>query len=127
MKRHTGQWVRKAEDDWDMATTLAGQKKPRRDGVCFHCQQMAEKYLKALLQEISIAVPKTHNLRELHDLLLAHDASLAPLRRGLKSLTRFAVDYRYPGLRANTRQMRSALRNAHRVRRELRARLGLPS
>ena len=59
------------------------------------------------------------------DLLLPHDATLAPLRRGLKSLRRYAVDYRYPGKRASTRQMRSALRIAERVRAELRIRLGL--
>jgi hypothetical protein len=60
------------------------------------------------------------------DLLLPYDATLAPLRRSAASLTKYAVEYRYPGLRATTRQMRSALRIAERVRRELRARLGLP-
>jgi hypothetical protein len=48
------------------------------------------------------------------------------LRRRLKGLTRYAVEYRYPGLRARTREMQSALRNAERVRAELRDRLGLP-
>jgi HEPN domain-containing protein len=93
--------------------------------VCFHCQQAAEKHVKALLQDVGAAVPKVHNLGELLALLLPHDATLAPLRRGLKSLTRFAIDYRYPGLRASMRQMESALRNCERVRAELRARLGL--
>jgi HEPN domain-containing protein len=94
--------------------------------VCFHCQQAAEKYLKALLQELGLAVPKTHNLNDLLDLLVPHDAALAALRRRLKGLTRYAVEYRYPGLRARTREMQSALRNAERVRAELRDRLGLP-
>jgi HEPN domain-containing protein len=94
--------------------------------VCFHCQQAAEKYAKAILQEVGAAVPKTHDLEELLNLLLAHDASLIPLRRGFKSLTPFAVDYRYPSRRASTRQMESALRNCERARKELRARLGLP-
>jgi HEPN domain-containing protein len=30
----------------------------RHDGVCFHCQQCAEKYLKGLLEEHGHAVPK---------------------------------------------------------------------
>jgi HEPN domain-containing protein len=51
MKRHTAQWVSKAEEDMDVATELVGQKQPHRNAACFHCQQAAEKYLKALLQE----------------------------------------------------------------------------
>jgi HEPN domain-containing protein len=87
---------------------------------------MAEKYLKALLQELGAVVPKTHDLDDLLDLLLPHDATLQSLRRAARSLTRFAVDYRYPGARASTRQMESASRNAEYVRTEVRTRLGLP-
>lgn len=65
-------------------------------------------------------------MEDLLDLLLPHDRTLAPLRRSVASLTKFAVEYRYPGVRATTRQMQSALRVAERVRREARARLGLP-
>src|SRR5437899_12674904 len=110
MKRQTARWVRKAEEDWDGARTLAARKPPLRDLVCFHCQQAAEKYLKATLQEQGAVVPRTHNLEELLDLLLPHDATLAPLRRLLISLTQYAVDYRYPGASATTRQMKAAAR-----------------
>ena len=51
MKRQTAKWVHKAERDWEVAHKLAGEGPPPRDIVCFHCQQAAEKYLKALLQE----------------------------------------------------------------------------
>lgn len=126
MKRQTAQWVSKAEEDIEAAKALAGRTPPARNAACFHCQQAAEKYLKALLQERGAAVPRTHDLKDLLDLLLAHDPTLAPLRRNLTGLTKYAVEYRYPGLRATTRQMQSALRTTERVRRELRARLGLP-
>jgi HEPN domain-containing protein len=95
--------------------------------VCFHCQQAADKYLKALVQDLGVAVPKTHNLKDLLKLLIPHDASLAPLQRRSWSLTRYAVDFRYPDFRTSTRQMRAAMRNAERVRVELRKRLGLVS
>jgi hypothetical protein len=36
------------------------------------------------------------------------------------------VAFRYPGVRATTRRMQVAIRQAERVRRELRARLRLP-
>ena len=126
MKRQTAQWVLKAEDDIESARTLAALAKPKRDAACFHCQQAAEKYLKALLQETGLAVPRTHELEDLLDLLLPQDATLAPLRRGLRSLTPYAVNFRYPGVRATTRRMQAALRQAERVRTALRARLGLP-
>lgn len=85
---------------------------------------MTEKYLKSLLQEAGAVVPRTHNLEDLWHLLLPHDATLRPLRRPLVSLSRFAVDYRYPGMSASRRDAQSSLRMAERVRKELRQRLG---
>jgi HEPN domain-containing protein len=126
MKRQTGQWVRKAEEDAEAARDLAVRRPPLRDIVCFHCQQAVEKYLKALLQELSISFPKTHDLEVLLDLLLPHAPTLNTLRRRLDALSNFAVEYRYPVVRATTRQMQTALRTMDRVRTELRARLGLP-
>ena len=126
MKRQTTQGVSKAEEDINVGRAMATQTPPPRKAGYFHCQKAAEKYLKALHQELAATVPKTHDLEDLLDLLLPHDAALAPLGRGLASLTKYAVEYRYPGLRATARQMQSALRIADRVRTELRARLGMP-
>ena len=95
----------KADEDVEVASALAARTPPLRTAVCFHCQQAAEKYLKALLQELGVAVPRTHNLKQLLDLLLPHDATLARLGRSVASLTKYAVEYRYPALRATTRQM----------------------
>lgn len=125
MKRHTLQWVKKAEQDVVAARALAEQEPPPRDAVCFHCQQAAEKYLKALLQEVGAPVPRIHDMEDLLDLLLPHDATLRALRRRVASLTKYAVEHRYPGMWATTRQMQSALKIAERVRGEIRARLGL--
>ena len=47
MKRLTGLWVRKAEDDLVGARSLARAKPSLNDLICFHCQQSAEKYLSA--------------------------------------------------------------------------------
>jgi HEPN domain-containing protein len=93
--------------------------------VCFHCQQCAEKYLKSLLEELALAIPKTHDLDNLLTLLLPHHSSLRSLRRGLVFLTDFAVDTRYPGNNASNRQAASALRWTDRVRTTARALLGI--
>ena len=125
MKRETGKWVQKAEADWEVAHKLAGENPPPRDIVCFHCQQAAEKYLKALLQESGLVVPKTHDLVNVLKLLLPADATLDSLRRKARSLTQYAVDYRYPGAMARKRQMEAALRHADQIRLECRSKLKL--
>ncbi len=125
MKRQTVKWVQKAEADWAVAQKLAGETPPPRDIVCFHCQQAAEKYLKALLQESGLVVPKTHELADIIDLLLPGNATLSRLRRKADSLTQYAVDYRYPGEMASKRQMEAALRHADLIRLECRGKLKL--
>jgi HEPN domain-containing protein len=91
MKKTTREWVRKAESDYQLAVTIARGTKPFHDEQCFHCQQSAEKYLKAILEELGIAIPKTHILVALLTLLTPHYNSLGSLRRGVDFLTRFAV------------------------------------
>jgi HEPN domain-containing protein len=91
------------------------------DAVCFHCQQAAEKYLKALLCEAGLTVPRTHNLVALLPLVEPSAPQLRGLRRGLDFLTRFAVDTRYPGDSASQRQAASAIRWAGKVRTSCRA------
>src|SRR5438128_11816218 len=83
MKRATKEWVRKAEDDYRTAEFLALSSQPLHDQRCFHCQQAAEKYLQALLEELGLSIEKTHELEDLLDELLPHHRSLRSLRRGL--------------------------------------------
>src|SRR4051794_20035495 len=125
MKRSTRDWVRKAEDDYRLAVLLAERTEPFHDQLCFHCQQSAEKYLKALLEELGLSVPKIHDLDYLLNLLRASCPSLVPFRRGLLFLSAFAVDTRYPGNRMSKRQATSALRWIARVREGCRNLLGI--
>jgi HEPN domain-containing protein len=108
-----------------MARSLTRGAGRSNDGVCFHCQQAAEKYLKALMQELTLAIPRTHALEDLLNLLLPHHPGLNSFRRGLTFLTTFAVDTRYPGKTATKRQATAALRWAEQVRTAARALLGL--
>src|SRR5438270_565288 len=62
MKKSTREWVKKADADHRAAARLAGGSEPFHDQVYFHCQQSAEKYLKALLAELGLPIPKIHNL-----------------------------------------------------------------
>jgi HEPN domain-containing protein len=77
------------------------------------------------MADLGVAIPKTHDLGLLHTLLLPHQSSLRPLRRGMRFLTLFAVDTRYPGENATKRDAVAALRWADRVRTEARSLLGI--
>ena len=70
MKRLTREWVGKAEDDFHAAHRLRGKSRRFHDQICFHCQQAAEKYLKAVLQERGVLFDRTHDLEKLLIVLL---------------------------------------------------------
>jgi HEPN domain-containing protein len=93
--------------------------------VSFHSQQCAEKYLKALLEELGRTIPRTHNLDDILNLLLPDYPSLRSFRRGLVFLTDFAVETRYPNESTSKRQAASALRWAGKVRTAARTLLGI--
>src|ERR1043166_1662582 len=96
MKKLTAQWIRKAESDYAVAKKIARGKDAHHDEVCFHSQQCAEKYLKALLVEFSQPVPRTHVLEDLVSLLLPFHPGVRGLKRVARFLTRFAVATRRP-------------------------------
>ncbi len=125
MKKRTAEWVKKAEADHEIAKLLSRGRTPFHDAVCFHCQQCAEKYLKGLMEERGLPVPKIHILKHLLDSLLPYHPSLDSLRRGLLILNGYAVETRYLDKHATKRQAASALIYTGRVREALRAFLGV--
>ena len=126
MKPLAAEWVAKAEADYQGAVALGRRRKmPLPDLVCFHCQQCAEKYLKALLQEAGSAFPKTHVLVDLANLAIGHDPSLAVIQPSLLILEDYAVKFRYPGMNATVAQSRAALQALRVVRRRIKKRLGI--
>jgi HEPN domain-containing protein len=107
----TREWIGKAEGDFATAgREVRARKQPNYDAACFHAQQAAEKYLKAILQESGAPIPRTHNLIDLLGLCLPHDNSLALQRDLIVVLDRYAVLYRYPGDSADKEEARSAYR-----------------
>jgi len=122
----TAEWIAKAEADYEGAVDLRRRRKnPLPDLVCFHCQQCAEKYPKALLQESGIAFPKTHVLTDLLTLTVTVCASLRSLQPQLTVLENYAVRFRYPGMDSTLTQAIDALQAVRAVRRLVRAELGL--
>jgi len=97
LMKEVARWVEKAEHDClaaEHAMELA--KEGLTDIVCFHCQQCAEKYLKALLLYRGMAFPRTHDLRLLLD-LVPTGVSLGLQREQVIPLNRYVIEGRYPG------------------------------
>ncbi len=81
----------------------------------FHCQQAAEKLLKALLSELGVRFGKTHNLKLLMDLLQDAGHGLPPDLAELDVLTPFAAFFRYEYLPPQTPLDRKGARAAVRM------------
>ena len=98
MKPITAEWVDKAEADFATAQRESRvRKNPNYDGICFHYQQCAEKYLKARLCEAEIPFGKTHDLVVLLEQVLKVEPKWEIFREDLSYLSDFAVAFRYPG------------------------------
>lgn len=127
MKAQTAEWIAKAEGDWNAAQQLNRVRKdPSYDGVCFHCQQCVEKYLKARLEEAGLSFPKTHDLIKLLGMTLAVESQWTVLHQYVAGLNPFAIGYRYPGLTATKADAKAALQECRAIRRVVRVALGLP-
>jgi HEPN domain-containing protein len=126
MKPLAREWAQKAEGDFIVAVQIMRRRRQRvYDAACFHCQQSAEKYLKARLCEAGIAFPKTHELPTLLNLVLSVEPLWGAFLPGVKLLTDYAVDFRYPGDNATAGEAKIALKNCRAIRREVRSSLGL--
>ena len=92
------EWIDKAEEDYQSAQILF--KKSPSDfatTICFHSQQCAEKYLKAILIKHGIEPPWIHTLESLLDLIIPEVPELEEYGEILAQLTPYATEYRYPG------------------------------
>ena len=126
MKPMTREWVAKAEGDFAIVERESRvRKNPCYDGICFHAQQCAEKYLKARLCEAGIEFAKVHDLVALLDAVLAIEPLWETYRAGLAALTDYAVSFRYPGESADRESAREARKQCKAFRRAARDSLGI--
>ncbi len=126
MKPVTEEWVMKAEGDFAMLERESrARKNPNYDGICFHAQQCAEKYLKARLCEAGISFAKIHDLVALLEQILAVEPFWQIYREDLAFLTDFSVSYRYPGESADKECAKDARNRCRIFRKAARLSLGL--
>lgn len=123
LRGDVGEWIRKAEQDWIAVGSLDPSVIPTV--ICFHGQQCAEKYLKALLTLHDQVPPRTHDLGVLLGRALEHEPNLGNVSDELLLLDRYAVAIRYPGPDADEQEAVTATAAAEVVRDTCRQLLGL--
>jgi HEPN domain-containing protein len=88
-------WLNKADEDLTVINRLTEDGIYAPSAICFHCQQMVEKLLKAYLIANGKEIRKTHNIEFLLSECSDFDESfkeIDPL-----NLSDFGVEVRYPG------------------------------
>jgi HEPN domain-containing protein len=102
-------WVEKAEEDFALARSALRRKKPLITGACFHAQQCAEKYMKALLVSKDAEFPKTHDLLMLNNLCSDSGILLEVDPMLLNNLADYAIRTRYPGEEPTLKDAKEAM------------------
>lgn len=90
-------WLRYAREDLAAAKALLSlNDESFYRNIGFHCQQSAEKSMKALLSHHKIKFTKTHDLKSLGELLMQAEPDIKEMALKAISLTPYAVEFRYP-------------------------------
>jgi HEPN domain-containing protein len=97
MKQREQAWLylQKAKEDEALLDEVLDSPRISDSVIGFHCQQAAEKLLKALLSFQGIRFRKTHDLLELVDILVDNDYTLPDHLGNLDYLTPYSVEFRY--------------------------------
>jgi HEPN domain-containing protein len=91
-------WMIKAHSDLRSARALAALPDPATDTALYHCQQSAEKALKAYLAFRDQPLERTHDLERLLGLAARLDSGFAALVDAAEALNPYATAFRYPGM-----------------------------
>lgn len=89
-------WISKAKHDIGMAKLAITDGCEFTDSICYHCQQYAEKIIKAQLIKNGVEAPKTHSLSYLLDLLADNTIITDVIYDLAETLEDYAVGVRYP-------------------------------
>jgi HEPN domain-containing protein len=90
-------WLITAKHDLAAARKLSEESDPYLDTAIYHCQQAAEKAIKAFLVFHDQRFEKTHDLRPLIGIAQPLEAKFSNYRDAAELLTPYAAEFRYPG------------------------------
>lgn len=119
------EWIRFAQMDYDSARKMADTFHPVPiEIVCYHCQQSAEKILKAFVIANKGSPIKTHDLAILLKQCSLNTDAFEPYREACTALSSYAALSRYPSnVEITELQMNQALSYALEILEFTKARL----
>jgi HEPN domain-containing protein len=95
-------WLTKANHDLQNARIVGAAEEGPLDTAIYHCQQTAEKAVKAFLVHCGLTPEKTHDIRKLTLQAAAHEPQFNDLLDMAAALTPYAWQTRYPDDLAET-------------------------
>ncbi len=91
------EWLKRADHDLRSARLLSSSEDPLLDTAIYHCQQAAEKSLKAWLQFKDDPFSKTHDIEDLVERASDLNPDFGKLAKAASVLTPYVSAFRYPG------------------------------
>jgi HEPN domain-containing protein len=91
-------WLAKAGEDVAVADLALARDPPLTEPAAFHCQQAAEKILKALLVAASVAPVRSHDMERLVQAAAPLYPTLSDKMQPFARLTEWLTASRYPDL-----------------------------
>lgn len=121
------EWLARADEDLAAAERLLQTPPPLLATAAYHAQQAGERALKAFLAAHNVPFRPTRSLEELLSQCQAIDASFGQWSLAARTLTPYAIRFRYPGgpLAPTSVEAEEALQLADNVVQFVRVRLGL--
>ena len=109
-------WIRFARMDLSAAAFLQGHNPLPTEIICYHCQQAADKAIKAVLVRYDADVPHIHDLNKLLAATKQYENSMQRLSQQANWLTNYATFTRYPSdIEIGETDMKIALKNAEEI------------
>ena len=111
-------WANSAKRDEELIKAVIENSDKHAEVICFHSQQLAEKYLKGLLNYHKINFRKIHDLLRLAELLKNTCKDINTLEKDLILLNSCYIESRYPDnfTEFNSHDAQNAFEAAERVK-----------
>ena len=90
-------WLTRASHDLLSSRALASLDEPLLDTAIYHCQQAAEKSVKAWLQSKDDPFSKTHDIEDLVERASGFSPDFRDFGKAASVLTPYVSAFRYPG------------------------------
>jgi HEPN domain-containing protein len=111
------EWLKIAESDLNSAIYLTNMHPKPLEIICYHCQQSAEKFLKAYLVLSNEKIKLTHDLTLLYKDCIKLDNKFNEIEESCINLTDFAINTRYPyPLEIDEIDMKRAISDATKIK-----------